>query len=116
MENPTYQPNADYVAACGLYCGACRSFIKKQCPGCRANVKAKWCKIRQCNQEHGYKSCADCTVSSIDTCKKFNNFMGKIFSVLFRSDRSACIRRIQAVGYDTFASEMHGKGQQTIKR
>ncbi len=42
--------------------------------------------------------------------------MGKIFSVLFRSDRSACIRRIQAVGYDTFAGEMHGKGQQTINR
>lgn len=116
MEKLTYQPNAEYVAACGLYCGACRKFVKKQCPGCKANEKASWCKIRQCNQEHGYKSCADCTISPLGECKKFNNFIGKVFSVLFRSDRSACIRRIQTIGYDAFAAEMHEKGQQTIKR
>ena len=115
MENLTYQPYA-YVAGCGLYCGACRKFVKGQCPGCWENKKADWCKIRACNIEHNYKSCADCTISSIDECKKFNNFIGKVFSILFRSDRPACIRRIQAIGYDAFAREMHAKKQQTIKR
>jgi len=85
MENLTYQPDAAYVAACGLYCGACRKFVKEQCPGCWENKKADWCKIRACNIEHNYKSCADCTISSIDECKKFNNFIGKVFSILFRS-------------------------------
>ena len=84
MENLTYQPDAAYVAACGLYCGACRKFVKEQCPGCWENKKADWCKIRACNIEHNYKSCADCTISSIDECKKFNNFIGKVFSILFR--------------------------------
>ena len=116
MENLTYQPSADYVAACGLYCGACRKFVKKQCPGCKSNTKAAWCKIRSCNIEQNYKSCAHCTISSIEECKMFNNFIGKVFAVLFRSDRAACIRRIQAIGYDAFAEEMHSKKQQTIKR
>ena len=115
MENLTYQPDAGYVAACGLYCGSCRKFVKEQCPGCWENKKADWCKIRACNIEHNYKSCADCTISSIDECKKFNNFIGKVFSILFRSDRPACIRRIQAIGYDAFAREMHAKKQQTIR-
>ena len=44
MENLTYQPDAAYVAACGLYCGACRKFVKGQCPGCWENKKADWCK------------------------------------------------------------------------
>ena len=39
MENLTYQPDAAYVAACGLYCGACRKFVKEQCPGCWENKK-----------------------------------------------------------------------------
>ena len=29
MENLTYQPSAEHVAACGLYCGACRKFVKR---------------------------------------------------------------------------------------
>ena len=41
MENLTYQPSAEHVAACGLYCGACRKFVKGQCPGCKANTKAE---------------------------------------------------------------------------
>ena len=71
MENLTYQPDAAYVAACGLYCGACRKFVKEQCPGCWENKKADWCKIRACNIEHNYKSCADCTISSIDVSEGY---------------------------------------------
>ena len=36
------------IAKCGLYCGACNSYITGKCPGCNENVKATWCKIRNC--------------------------------------------------------------------
>ena len=55
------EPKAELVARCGLYCGACGSYLKGRCPGCRENVKATWCKVRACCGEHSYASCADCT-------------------------------------------------------
>lgn len=38
---------------------------------------------------------------------KFNSFIGKIFKILFRSDRAGCIARIREVGPEAFAREMH---------
>lgn len=116
MENLSYQPNIALIAACGLYCGACRKFVKGKCSGCLKNEKAGWCKIRQCCLEHQYASCADCTLVALDNCKKFNNMIGKIFSILFKSDRGACIRKLRAEGYEAFAKEMHKNRQQTIRK
>lgn len=104
------------VAACGLYCGACRKFLMGKCPGCKKNEKALWCKIRTCCQEQEYRSCADCRLVRLEECRKFNNFIGKIFGLIFRSDRSACIRRINECGYSVYAAEMSAKCQQTIKK
>lgn len=104
------------VAACGLYCGACRKFVSNKCPGCRENQKAEWCKIRGCCIENGYQSCADCTLMRLEKCKKFNNLVGKLFSVLFKSDRPACIKRIQSIGYDHYAMEMQETDRQAIRR
>lgn len=112
----TYQPGAQQVAACGLYCGACRKFTKGQCPGCKSNAKASWCKMRKCCLEHNYNSCADCTLMPLEECKYFNHIIGKVFSILFRSDRAACIRRIKTIGHDAYAQEMHEKGLMAIKR
>ena len=116
MNNLTYSPSAKYIAACGLYCGSCRSFQNEKCPGCIKNEKASWCKIRQCCIDNNYVSCADCTIMPLEECKKFNNFIGKVFSILFRSDRAACIKRIKEIGNDAFAQEMHDKKLQTIKK
>ena len=66
------------VAYCGLYCGACRSYLKGRCPGCHENTKASWCKIRPCCAEHSYATCADCEeFTDPDDCRKFNNWIGK---------------------------------------
>ena len=35
------------VAACGLYCGACKKYRMGKCSGCHKNKKASWCKIRK---------------------------------------------------------------------
>jgi len=105
------------IAYCGLYCGSCKSYLKGKCPGCHENNKAGWCKVRACNIEHGYQSCADCKdFTNVMECKKCNNFMSKIFAMLFKSDRKACIAMIKESGYDEFARFMAENKLQSIKR
>lgn len=106
-----------FVAFCGLYCGACKRFIDKKCPGCRDNIKAAWCKVRTCCMGKNYQSCADCQeFAKASDCKKFNNIFSKFFALVFGSDRQACVDRIKETGYDSFAQEMAEKGSHTIKK
>jgi Protein of unknown function (DUF3795) len=104
------------IAYCGLYCGACGSFLKGKCPGCKKNIKASWCKIRQCCVENDYLSCADCRKMEIMECKKFNNFISKIFGLIFHSNRPACIQRIKELGYEEYARQMATNKLQSVKR
>lgn len=99
-------PSEKLVAACGLYCGACPRYLQRKCPGCAKYDKATWCKVRSCCAEHGYISCADCTIMPLAECKKFNSFMAKIFGLIFKSDRKGCIARIREAGYEQFIGEM----------
>ena len=110
------QTSADLVAFCGLYCGACKAYLKKKCPGCHANVKATWCGIRTCCQGKGIQSCADCTEHSDPrSCKKFNNLISKLFGLLFKSDRAACIAQIKVLGLEGHAQAMATLGKQSIQ-
>jgi hypothetical protein len=104
------------VAFCGLYCGACRSYLTGKCPGCNDNTKATWCKIRLCCSENNFQSCADCTTIELMNCRKYNNLISKAFGYLFNSDRAACIARIKETGYEEFSLEMAKNKIQTIKR
>ena len=109
--------NPDLVAYCGLYCGACGSYLKERCPGCHENTKAGWCRIRVCCAENEYLSCADCTeFDSPEDCKKFSNLMAKLFSLFFRSDRLACIRQIKELGIQGHADNMTANRRQSIKK
>jgi hypothetical protein len=104
------------IAFCGLYCGACRSFLNGKCAGCKENNKLTWCKLRQCCIENKYQSCADCNLIEPINCKKCNNFISKTFGIIFNSDRLACIAQIKNVGYEGYAIEMASGKMQTIKR
>jgi hypothetical protein len=104
------------IASCGLYCGACPSYLKGKCPGCKENTKATWCKVRQCCSENNYQSCADCDKTELKDCRKYNNAISKIIGFVLNSDRSACIARIKETGYENFALEMSEFRRQTIKR
>lgn len=109
--------NPTLVAYCGLYCGACRSYLREKCPGCHDNEKARWCKIRVCCMEPGYATCADCAeFKNPNDCRKFNNMMAKVFGLLFRSDRAACVAQIRELGVQGHADRMTEQRRQTIRR
>lgn len=113
--NKEIKTDKELIAYCGLYCGACSKFIKGICPGCRKNYKATWCRIRICCNNNNYHTCAECQMNTHD-CKKFNNFFSKLFAFIFKSDRDACIRRINNIGEDNYTKEMSDKGIMTIKK
>ncbi|WP_455497056.1 DUF3795 domain-containing protein [Coprobacter sp.] len=115
MAYKTIEINKENIAACGLYCGACRKFLSDRCQGCRHNEKASWCKIRRCCINKGYSTCAECSLD-IKNCKTYSNFIGKVFAILFKSDRPTCIRYIKEHGEQAFAEEMTKKKCQTMKR
>jgi hypothetical protein len=107
----------ELVAYCGLYCGACKSYRKEKCPGCHDNVKAGWCTVRVCCNEHGYATCAECeVVGDVRDCKKLNNVVSKLFALVFRSDRPASLDRIGEVGIEAYAAEMAESERQSVKR
>ena len=86
------------IAACGLYCGACKKYLRGSCPGCAANEKATWCSVRSCCGQRGYKSCADCTeFSNVKDCKRYNNWIAQAFGLIFRSNRSSASRAIRSL-------------------
>ena len=108
--------NKDLIAYCGLYCGACGKYLKEKCPGCHSNEKATWCKVRLCAIQNNYSSCADCKMyGNIMECGKFNNFFSKMFKIIFKSDRAACVQLIKDKGYDEFAREMAANKEMTLK-
>lgn len=105
------------ISYCGLYCPACHKFLNGKCPGCQKNEKAGWCKVRTCNMERGYTSCAGCNEYPDPVgCKKFNNPISKIFALVFKSDRPASIRFIRENGSDAYAAFMTENKLQVIKR
>lgn len=109
--------DAKLVACCGLYCGACRAYLRGRCPGCRENHKAAWCKVRKCCISNQFASCAECKdFQNPQDCRMFNNWISKVFGFIFRSDRAACVRQIRGIGIEQHASEMAKNKRQTIKK
>ena len=110
--------DTDLIAMCGLYCGACGSYRKGKCPGCRANVKATWCKTRTCGLGNKYSSCAECGDFKDPglECRYLHNPISTVFSFVFNSNRPACLRRIRQVGRESYAREMAAQGKQSLPR
>jgi hypothetical protein len=105
------------VAFCGLYCGACGAYLKGKCQGCRENAKATWCKVRACCLATGYGSCGDCSlVADLKDCRKLNNPISWVFSLIFRSDRPAGLRFIREKGKKAFAEEMCSRRAHAFKK
>ncbi|MBI4859600.1 MAG: DUF3795 domain-containing protein [Candidatus Riflebacteria bacterium] len=109
--------DARLIACCGLYCGACGSYLRERCPGCLGNTSATWCKVRACCLERGHGSCADCTsVHDVRDCGKFHNWISRLIGFVLRSDRAACIACIKEKGRDAFAREMASSRRHSMPR
>lgn len=105
----------ELIAACGLYCGACRKYKKGKCRGCAENEEATWCKIRKCCLKNGFHTCAECN-TDVKECKHHNTFINKLVSTMFNSDRAACIRYIRNNGEVRFAEKMSWDEQMTFRK
>ena len=115
MKDIVSDPNL--VAYCGLYCGACGAYLRDRCPGCHEKAKAKWCKVRSCCIANEYVSCADCReFGDPGDCTKFNNLISRLFGLVFRSNRAACIRQIRELGIKGHADNMAENRRQSIRR
>jgi len=105
------------IAACGLYCGACKKHLKGKCPGCAKNEKASWCKVRGCCKERGYATCAECKeFPDPRECAKFNNLIARAFGLIFNSDRARCIESLRTIGPDQYAATMARDRKQSLPR
>ena len=114
---PEIRVEAGLVARCGLYCGACRSYLGGKCKGCAENAKATWCKIRTCCADKHVATCAECPeYSNVRACNTFENLMSKLFGLVFRSDRAGCIDQIKELGLDGHAQAMADLGRQSLRR
>jgi hypothetical protein len=114
---PDITINAELVARCGLYCGACKAYLGGKCPGCHENAKATWCKVRTCCTGKGIATCAECSeFADPRACGKFNNVISKLFGLVFRSDRAACIEQIRGLGIEGHARTMAESRRHSIKR
>ena len=110
------EANTQLIAACGLYCGACRSYLNGKCPGCAKNEKATWCAVRKCCAEKTIKHCDACDVADTRDCPKMNNFISRMFGLVFNSNRHACVQLIRKVGDEGFALHMAQLKRQSLPR
>ena len=95
------------LAYCGLVCSECGMYVKGRCQGCHTDKPMyKSCKVKPCALENNYTSCADCQeFENLRDCKKLNNFVSKIFAIIFRSNRIGNLERIAETGFDSFKAE-----------
>ena len=96
------------LACCGLVCSDCGAYLKGKCDGCHCDKPMnRGCKVKPCVQERNYTCCAECgDFANLKDCKKLNNFISKIFALIFRSDRIGNLNRIRESGIDEFKGNL----------
>jgi len=121
MSDKEIKRDENLIAHCGLYCGACPSFMSGKCDGCRGDsaksaVVYKQCKVKPCCVGNGFFTCADCTIyASTRECKKYNALFPKIASLIEGSDRSQAIEMIKTKGRTELMTFMADRNWVTIK-
>ena len=95
------------LAYCGLVCSDCGAYRKGRCKGCHSDKPMNAsCKVKPCAQEKNCVTCADCgDFTDLKECRKLNNFISKIFALIFRSDRIGNLCRIREIGIEKFKEE-----------
>ena len=113
--------DSQLISSCGFYCGACPKFTKQECSGCKGEspkcaVGYKACKVRPCNIENSYSTCADCDkYSSVKDCKIYNPLMIRFGQLITRTSRRKGIEMIKEKGEAEFLKFMMDKNWVTVK-
>lgn len=103
------------IAACGMYCGACPSYINEKCPGCHTRGKVLFCQVRSCCHEQGIHSCGDCGEHGDPSdCSRLDNLFSRVVDRIRNTDRTECIRAIQDAGPEHYAESMARRGKRAI--
>lgn len=97
------------VAVCGLFCGNCGNYQRGRCKGCAVQAWLKGCRVRACAFERGFATCAEC--EEMETCRILNNFISKIFSFIFRTDKMGSLRMIRDEGMEKFIAFKTAQGK-----
>ncbi len=95
------------IAYCGLVCSECGQFKRQKCQGCHSEQPMyKGCRVKKCAMDKGISTCADCVeFSDLKRCGKLNNFISKIFGLIFRTDRLGNLECIRGCGLEKFRSQ-----------
>jgi len=92
------------LAYCGLVCSQCGAFTRGRCKGCHSpKPMHSRCLVKGCAVERNVASCAECSeYADLRDCRKLNNFVSKLFGLVFRSDRIGNLERIRRDGLVEF--------------
>ena len=94
------------LAHCGLLCSRCGMFTRGKCGGCHEKPMNGRCGVKKCCLEREYATCAECSdFSDLKKCRKLYNFISKIFSFIFRTNRIANLYRVREIGIESFKNE-----------
>jgi hypothetical protein len=98
------QESAVELAYCGLVCSNCGAFTRGRCKGCHSpKPMHSRCLVKKCAVEKSYVCCADCReFAELRQCRKLNNWVSKLFGLVFRSDRIGNLETIRDVGTHVF--------------
>ena len=102
-------PKEAHIAPCGLFCSECGKFKRDKCEGCQIQAGFKQCSIRICVIEKGIKTCAECqefkAPRDYKECKKVNNFIAKVISLITGSNRPAALALLRDEGIESYLVE-----------
>lgn len=100
---------ADAVAYCGLYCAGCGSAKRRECAGLASGSGFSRRTVRLCARDRSFSSCAECR--EMESCRKLNSFISKLYALVFRSRRLDSLREIQRVGLEGFVASRAEAGR-----
>jgi len=109
-------PMAKLISYCGMYCGSCPMYQKKNCIGCKYE-ETQNCEIKKCCIEKKYSSCARCKdVKEYKDCKKLNNFSSKLFGFIFRMDKFSSLELLKSKGQKKYSAHMAENNLISLKK
>ncbi|MBN1654046.1 MAG: DUF3795 domain-containing protein [Deltaproteobacteria bacterium] len=108
-------PENAHIAPCGLFCTNCGKFKKGKCLGCQIEAGFERCAIRLCCISKEIATCAECDAfrapRDFRECKKIDNWVAKIFALIFKSDRPGALALLRDQGIEAYLTKKRASGK-----